>query len=593
MTDMLRVAARLAAFDRRRYLVGGLLWLPVSVIPLVGGLLLKLLFDHISSGQAVDRGQAWWICAAFVGTELVRGVTMAVAWTYGVHWWDAAATVLRGNVLRSLLTAPGPAADRLPGSSGESVARLRDDVGSLVDFVDEFIPLIGALLFAGGAFAVMVRIDWVISLVLVVPMLAVAVLSTAARGTVERLHRRAQARGAAVTGYLGEIFGNVLALRTAGAERAALHRLGRHNEARRDAAVRDRLAGDLLNAGTGASVEIAVGLVLLLAAGAMRQGRFTVGDLALFTTYVTWLTALPRSIGALLFLSPRATVAAQRLRPLLAAGETAEDLARHTDVWFGGRPVPDPAPVPRHDDRLRVLEARDLTVRFPDGTPGVQGVSLRLPRGSFTVVTGAVGAGKTTLIRALLGLVAPQAGSVHWNGRPVADPGTFLVPGRSAYVSQTPRLFSATLRENLLLGWPAVELDRALYLAALNDDVAAMPQGLDTVVGSRGVRLSGGQAQRAAAARALVRTPDLLVLDDLSSALDVETEELLWDHLAGAGGPETLLVVSHRRAALQRADRVIVLDRGRVAGQGHLDDLLRDCAEMRRLIDAGDATIGR
>jgi ATP-binding cassette subfamily B protein len=109
-----------------------------------------------------------------------------------------------------------------------------------------------------------------------------------------------------------------------------------------------------------------------------------------------------------------------------------------------------------------------------------------------------------------------------------------------------------------------------------------MPEGLATVVGPRGVRLSGGQVQRATADRALVRSPELLVVDDLSSALDAETERELWRRLA-VDGPETVLVVSHRRAALERADTVVVLDRGRVVGRGPLTDLLRDSPEMRRL----------
>ncbi|MEJ3744807.1 ABC transporter ATP-binding protein [Actinomycetes bacterium KLBMP 9797] len=584
---MLRVTARLIGFDLRRYLLGALFWLPVSVIPLAGGVLLKWVFDRISGGPPVDLGQVWWLCAAFVGVELVRGLTMLVAWVYGVYWWDAAASVLRLNALRSIFTAPGPAADRLPDSSGESLARLRSDVASLVDFADEFIPLTGALLFTAGAFAIMIRIDWAISLVLVLPMLAVGVLSTVAARTVKRLHTRAQERGATVTAFVGEIFGSVLTIKTAGAETGVLRRLSRHNKARRAAAVRDRLATDMLDAGTGASVEIGIGLVLLLAAGAMRRGEFTVGDLALFTTYVSGLTALPRRIGTMLFQVPQATVSTQRLSRLLAAEQTPDDLVRDTALCFGDTPAPDPPPAPAHPDPLNVLEVRQLTVRHDGGARGVHDVDLRIPRGSITVLTGAVGAGKTTLIRAVLGLVRPDSGTVCWNGRPVTDPGTFLVPARTAYASQTPRLYSATLRENVLLGWPEARLSRALHLAVLDEDVARMPDGWDTVVGPRGVRLSGGQVQRVTAARALVRTPDLLVLDDLSSALDVETEALFWDRVAHAtrtgDGPGALLVASHRRVTLERADQVIVLDRGRVVGRGRLADLLRDCAEMRRL----------
>ncbi|MGW0199149.1 ATP-binding cassette domain-containing protein, partial [Nonomuraea sp. NPDC003201] len=243
------------------------------------------------------------------------------------------------------------------------------------------------------------------------------------------------------------------------------------------------------------------------------------------------------------------------------------------------RDPPAVAAVPPHPGPLRVLEVRGLSAG------GVRGIDLRVERGSFTVVTGAVGSGKTTLVRALLGLLPLDEGTISWNGVPVSDPGTFLVPGRAAYASQVPRLFSETLRENLLLGRPATdaEIGRALELAAFEPDLAAMPDGLDTVVGPRGVRLSGGQVQRATAARALVRDPDLLVVDDLSSALDVETERLLWERIAGHG---TLLVVSHRQAALERADQIVVLDRGRVAGRGRLGELLESCPEMRRLWSA-------
>lgn len=578
MTPVMRVATRLAAFDLRRYLVGALLWLPVHVLPLAGGLVLQRVFDQISGHEpAALRATLWW-CAAFVGVELVRGVVIVVAWTYGVYWWCAAATLLRSNVLRSVLTARGPAAARLPHSPGEAVARLRDDVADTVDFTDESVSLMGTTLFALVALPIMASVDPVITLVLVLPMIAVGVLSRSLRRVIARLHGRARRLGAAVTAYVGEVFGGVLAIKTAGAEAAALERLRAHNRRRRAAAVRDRMATDLLDATTSTTVELSIGLVLLLAAPAMRGGDFTVGDLALFTSYIGWLTALPRSIGTILYRLPQAAVATERLSALMAPHEDAATLARGDGVRLHRDPPPAPPP-PRHSGPLRVLEARGLTVHGL-----LHDVDVRLERGSFTVVTGAVGAGKTTLVRALLGLLPLDAGTIAWNGTPVADPGTFLVPGRAAYAGQVPRLFSATLRENLLLGRPESDDDvrRALELAAFERDLAELPDGLGTVVGPRGVRLSGGQAQRVTAARALVRDPDLLLVDDLSSALDVETERLLWERIAG-DGPPTVLVVSHRQAALERADQVIVLDGGRVAGRGRLPDLLAHCPEMRRL----------
>ncbi|MBO3752907.1 ABC transporter ATP-binding protein [Streptosporangiaceae bacterium NEAU-GS5] len=576
------VAVRLARFDLPRFLIGAFLWLPVMVIPLAGGLLLQRLFDQLSGARPAGLGQILWICAAFVGAEAVRGVILVIAHTYGTYWWDAAATLLRANALRSILTARGAAAARLPHSSAEAVARLRDDVAGVVSFVDEVVPLTGAVLFSGAAVAVMASIDPVITLVLVLPMVVIGVLSRLMSELVRRLHLRARVLGAQVTAYVGDIFTGVLAIKTAGAEAAALRRLRAHNRARRDAAVKDSLATDLLDTATDATVEISVGLVLLLAAAAMRRGEFTVGDLALFTSYVGWLAQLPRTVGGILFRLPQAAVSTDRLTRLMAPHESADELSRDTGVWFyRDRP---PAPTPGRAEPLELLQADGLTVRLgPAGHGvhrGIHDIGLRLPRGSFTVVTGAVGSGKTTLARALLGLAPLDAGTIRWNGETVADPGTFMVPGRVAYASQIPRLFSATLRENLLLGRTGDDLARALRLAAFDDDLARLPRGLDSLVGPRGMRLSGEQIQRVTAARALARTPELLVVDDLSSALDVETERTLWDRLDGAG---TLLVISHRPAVLERADQVIVLDRGRLAGRGTLRELLGDCPEMRRL----------
>ena len=233
-------------------------------------------------------------------------------------------------------------------------------------------------------------------------------------------------------------------------------------------------------------------------------------------------------------------------------------------------------------------ENRTLDTSFS----GISNISLTLPRGSFTVITGRIGSGKTTLLRVLLGLLPLDSGEIVWNGERVADPSTFFVPPRSAYTPQVPRLFSETLRGNVLLGLPedGVDLERAVETAVLTPDIATLENGLNTVVGPRGVRLSGGQVQRAAAARMLVRDAELLVFDDLSSALDVETEKQLWQNLLegqkAEGGRQkngTYLVISHRRLALQQADQIVVMKNGRVEAIGKLDELLTTFGEMQYL----------
>jgi ATP-binding cassette, subfamily B, bacterial len=206
-----------------------------------------------------------------------------------------------------------------------------------------------------------------------------------------------------------------------------------------------------------------------------------------------------------------------------------------------------------------------------------------LRAGELVVITGRVGSGKTTLLRALLGLL-PATGDLFWNGEPITDPAAFMIPPRCGYLAQTPVLLTGTVRENLLLGLPLEDLDLepAISDAALERDLAGFPAGLETVIGRRGLRLSGGQIQRTAAARMLARRPRVAIVDDLSSALDLATEAEVWRRLR-ARTDMACLAASHRRSVLRLADRIVILRAGQVEDTGTLPELLARCAEMRAL----------
>jgi ATP-binding cassette subfamily B protein len=220
------------------------------------------------------------------------------------------------------------------------------------------------------------------------------------------------------------------------------------------------------------------------------------------------------------------------------------------------------APPPPAREQLRSLRATGLAYCHPGSDRGVAEIDVELDRGTLTVVTGPVGSGKSTLVRTLLGLLPADRGEIRWNDERVDDPAGFFVPPRVAYVPQVPRLFSGTLRENIVLGaaFDDEEVFRAVRMAALEPDVALMPDGLDTLVGMRGLRLSGGQIQRVAVARMIIRDPELMVLDDASNALDVDTERELWSNLLAHG--RTVLAVSNRPELVSGADQVIRLERG-------------------------------
>ncbi|SCL49087.1 ABC transporter ATP-binding protein [Micromonospora peucetia] len=237
------------------------------------------------------------------------------------------------------------------------------------------------------------------------------------------------------------------------------------------------------------------------------------------------------------------------------------------EVDLGAGTAPAPVVPPRHP--LRRLELTGFGVRHTDGTVAVRDVDLTVERGQLVLVVGPVGSGKSSLLRALAG-IAPHTGRLTWNGDPVTEPELFLRPHQVGYVGQLPRVLSGTVAENITLGHQ-VDAAAAVSTAQLDHDLAAAGGGLGLLIGHKGTRLSGGQLQRLALARALAPRTELLVADDVSSALDVTTELALWQALREHG--VTVVGSTSKRAALVRADHVVVLRSGKVAAQGPWRDL--------------------
>ena len=566
-----RYAWRQHRFRPKRQLInlaGVFLGWGAEILP---GIAAKIVFDRLEDGASTaSLDWLWWPIALLAMRMVAVWITSITLQSTNGAFSYANAAMLQRNVLRRVLELPGGRA--LPSSPGETVSRLRDDVEHVIWWPIGFNNVIGSAFTGAIAIAVMLTIDPRITVLVLLPLAGVVAVVELARRRIVVYRRANQVRTAAITGFIGDVFASVQAVQVGNAEARVVERFRQLNANRRKAAVRDRLLEEVLK-GAFWVVNLGTGVVLIFAGRALQSGEFSLGDLALFVYFLKIFEEFTRDVGGGLTGYRQLGVSYGRLHDLLQ-GSPPQRLVEDDEIYERG-PLP-----PKTTPRPEVEPLQELRIEHLGYSHGIEDVTLTLPRGSFTVVTGRIGAGKTTLLQSMLGLV-PATGTITWNGHVVDDPATFLVPPRIAYTPQVPQLFSETLEDNILLGAEG-DLDEAVRLAVLDDDLGDMPDGLATRIGSRGVRLSGGQLQRTAAARMFVRRPELLVCDDLSSALDVETEAALWARVLEDRG-RTVLAVSHRRAALQRADQVVVLRDGRVDDVGPLADLLERCEEMRRL----------
>jgi ATP-binding cassette subfamily B protein len=317
-------------------------------------------------------------------------------------------------------------------------------------------------------------------------------------------------------------------------------------------------------------------LVVLAVGGALAvRGEVTVGTLYAFFIYLDMLVQPMWDLPNLVVTSRQAFVSINR----------EEELIRFpVEVEHGGEGASLPA--------IETLAFEGVRFAYEEGRAALAGISFQADRGSVLAVVGPVASGKSTLLKLTAGLLLPSAGRIVVNGRPLPDWRWDDYRARIGYAPQDSLLFSESIRENVSMGRPVPPdaggsdwVHRVLAVARMEDELAVLPQGTETVLGQKGSKVSGGQRQRISIARSLYGRPELLLLDDCTASLDAENEDRLWAGLRAVLPDATVLLVSHRLATIRRADRILVLDAGRLVDQGTHDELAKRCPVYRRFLE--------
>ncbi|HYD59290.1 MAG TPA: ABC transporter transmembrane domain-containing protein [Noviherbaspirillum sp.] len=506
-----------------------------------------------------DIGQVDAYFLALFGVACVLAVATAARF-YMVSWLGERVTAdLRSAVYRHVVLQSPQFFETT--QTGEVLSRLTTDTTLIQTLVGTSISLAlrNTLLFTGGVVMLFVTSVKLSSIIIV--MLAAVVIPIVIFGRrVRKLSRESQDRVADASALAGEILNAMPIVQAYTQERRESSRFGESVDRAFRTAMQRIRARSLLTVLAILLVFGAIVFVLWLGAHAVIQGRMTGGELGQFILYASIVAGAIAALSEVLGEAQRAAGAAERLMELLAVQSPIRSPAH-------------PRTLPARMANGASLSLCHVSFHYPSrpGTPSLADFSLDIHPGETIAIVGPSGAGKTTLFQLLLRFYDPQQGGILLDGVDIRELDLHALRRAIGIVPQDTVIFSADAMENIRYGRADARDDEVVHaakLAAAHEFIERLPDGYRSFLGERGVRLSGGQRQRIAIARALLKNPPLLLLDEATSALDAESERLVQAALEAAMVGRTTLVIAHRLATVQRADRIIVMEHGRIVETG-------------------------
>lgn len=446
---------------------------------------------------------------------------------------------------------------------GDLMSRATNDLRSLREFVGmAVLVLVDSQVVIFSCICLMIYINPLLTLYSMAPMPLISVLFYKLSGMIGERQQIVQAHLSKITAMVQETLSGIRVLHAFVQEENVKKKFGDLNREYIHKNLQlTRLFGIFTPSlvfviGTAALISLWIG------GKAVVRGDMTLGSFVAFNSYLLMLSWPMMAIGYVFNLTQRGVSAMQRLEEIFSAQPAVVSNAELAPAKIEGQ-------IAFHSLSFRYPDARDSCLRD---------ISCEIKKGESVAIIGMIGAGKSTLVQLIPRIFDAEPGMVLFDGTPIRDISLAELRRSIGYVDQEPFLFSATIRENITFGYAeaaAEEIRNVIHLAGLTPDLQRFPQGLDTLVGERGVSLSGGQKQRVALARALLKKPKILILDDAFSSLDVETEETVLKNIKNFIRGITTIIVTHRLTVTRDVDRIIVMENGRIVESGNHSELIR------------------
>ncbi|HZU10515.1 MAG TPA: ABC transporter ATP-binding protein [Pseudacidobacterium sp.] len=550
---------------RRGFLWGGVSVVLSNLIWIFFPQVIRIAIDDLNHG--VTERKIWLYASLLVGVSLAKGVFLFLTRWIIIGLSRDIEFDLRNDLFLQL--EKQSAAYYQQHRTGDIMARMTNDLNAVRMLLGPAIMYsANTLLFSIGALYFLIKISPFLTLVALVPMpLASVLVQTMGRKIHERFER-IQAMYSDISAQAQENFSGARLVRAFAQEEAQIAAFEKSNQEYIRRGLRLVQLMGMLWPTLEFILGLALAITLLVGGHEVLSHRISVGDFVAFNTYMLMLTWPVIALGWVVNLVQRGTASVVRIDELLKAKPAIDD--RDADCS-----------IPEGRKLRGEIEFRNLSFSYESesGRPVevLHNISLKVPAGSSLALVGPTGSGKTTLANLIARIYDAEPGSILVDGRPIREYPLDVLRANIGFVPQETFLFSETIRENIAFGVPHASEDevlRAAEIAHIRKEFEEFPRGFETVVGERGVTLSGGQKQRSSLARAILRNPGILILDDALASVDTYTEERILEGLQHVMEGRTTILISHRISTVRHADQIAVLMNGRIAELGTHEELL-------------------